>query len=75
MQILKNIYSCKTSGGMGHLRRHVEQCTKKLGALDPKQSQISQSESSSMKPFMYNHERVREKFGKLIASMNLPLEF
>ena len=28
-----------------------------------------------MKPFMYNHERVREKFGKLIASMNLPLEF
>ena len=28
-----------------------------------------------MKPFMYNHERVREKFGKLIASMNLPLGF
>ena len=26
-----------------------------------------------MKPFMYNHECVREKFGKVIASMNLPL--
>ena len=60
---------------MGHLRRHAEQCTKKHGALDPKQSQISQSGSLSMKPFMYNHERMRENFGKLIASMNLPLGF
>ena len=71
----KKIYSCKASGGTGHLRRHAEQCTKKHGALDPKQSQISQSGSSSMKPFMYNHERVREKFGKVVASMNLPLGF
>ena len=55
----KNIYICKASGGTGHLRRHVKQCTKKHGALDPKQSQISQSGSSSMKPFMYNHERIR----------------
>ena len=28
-----------------------------------------------MKPFMYNHERIRENFGKVVASMNLPLEF
>ena len=28
-----------------------------------------------MKPFMYNHERIREKFGKVVASMNLPLGF
>ena len=28
-----------------------------------------------MKPFMYNYERIREKFGKLIANMNLPLRF
>ena len=60
---------------MGHLRRHAEQCTKKHGALDPKQSQINQSGSSSIKPFMYNHEGVRENFGKLIANMNLPLGF
>ena len=71
----KNINSCKATGGTGHLRRHAKQCTKKHGALDPKQSQISQSGSSSMKPFMYNHERIRENFGKLIASMNLPLGF
>ena len=58
---------------MGYLRRHSEQCTKKHDALNHKQSQISQSGSSSMKSFMYNHERVREKFGKLIASMNLIL--
>ena len=66
--------SCRASGGMGYLRRHSEQCTKKHDALNHKQSQISQSGSSSMKSFMYNHERVREKFGKLIASMNLILE-
>ena len=71
----KKIYSCKASDGTGHLRRHAEQCTKKHGALDPKQSQISQSGSSSMKPFMYNHERIRENFGKVVASMNLPLGF
>ena len=47
----------------------------KLGAFDPKQSQISQSGSLSMKSFMYNHERIREKIGKLIANMNLPLGF
>ena len=52
--------SCKASGGTGHLRRHAEQCTKKHGALDPKQSQIIQNGSSLMKSFMYNHERVRE---------------
>ena len=28
-----------------------------------------------MKPFMYNHERAREKFGKLITSMNILLGF
>ena len=28
-----------------------------------------------MKPFMYNHERIREKFGELIANMTLPLRF
>ena len=28
-----------------------------------------------MKPFMYNHECVREKFIKFIASINLPLRF
>ena len=28
-----------------------------------------------MKSFMYNHERIREKIGKLIANMNLPLGF
>ena len=60
---------------MGHLGRHVEQCTQKNGALDLKQSQISQSRSLSMKPFMSSHEHVREKFGKLIASMNLLLGF
>ena len=47
----------------------------KTWCINPKQSQISQSESSSMKPFMYNHEHVREKFGTLIASMNLHLGF
>ena len=39
----KYLYSCKISNGTGHLRRHAEQCTKKLGALHPKQSQISQN--------------------------------
>ena len=44
--------------------------------MHPKQTQISQSGSSSMKLFMYNHERIiREIFGKLIASMNLLLGF
>ena len=47
----------------------------KTRCINPKQSQISPSESLSMKPFMYNHEHVREKFCTLIASMNLPLGF
>ena len=32
----KKTYSCKASGGTGHLKRHAEQCTKKHGALDPR---------------------------------------
>ena len=31
----KKTYSCKASASTGHLKRHVEQCNKKHGALDP----------------------------------------
>ena len=37
----KKTYSSKASGSTYHLKRHVEQCTKKHDALDPRQSQIS----------------------------------
>ena len=55
------------------------QCTKKHGALDPRQSQISQieigSSTSSMSPFIYNQEFMRERLAGIVASVCLPLTF
>ena len=72
----KKTYSC---GDTGHLKRHAEQCNKKHGALDPRQSQISQNEigssTSSMTPFIYNQQFLREGLARMVASMGLPLTF
>ena len=52
---------------------------KKHGALDPRQSQISEnkigSSTSSMTIFIYNQQFLREGLAKLIASIGLPLTF
>ena len=72
----KKTYSC---GDTGHLKRHAEQCNKKHGALDPRQSQISQNEigssTSSMTPFIYNQQFLRKGLTRMVASMGLPLTF
>ena len=61
------------------LKDMSEQCIKKHGALDPRQSQISQnkigSSTSSITPFIYNQQFLREGLAKMIASMGLPLTF
>ena len=61
------------------LKDMSEQCIKKHGALDPRQSQISQnkigSSTSSMIPFICNQQFLREGLAKLIASIGLPLTF
>ena len=52
----------------------------KYGALDPKQSQISQNEigssASSMTPFIYNQKSLREGLTRMDSqSIGLPLTF
>ena len=52
---------------------------KKHGALDLRQSQISQTEigssTSSMSTFKFNQQRNKEGFTKFVASMSLPFTF
>ena len=52
---------------------------KKHGALDLRQSQISQNEirssTSSMTPFIYNQQFLREGLARMVASMGLSLTF
>ena len=76
---MKKTYSCKASVGIGNLKRHAEQCTKKYGALDPTQSQLNPSEiessSSQLATFIYDQKVLRNGFASMIASMNLPMTF
>ena len=75
----RKTYSCKASASTSHLKRHVEQCTKKHGALDPTQSQLNPSEigsnSSQLTTFIYDQKPVRNGFTSMVASMNLPMTF
>ena len=79
VNIVKKTYSFKASGDTCYLRRHAKQCTKKHGALDHRQFQISQNEigysTSSMSPFIYNQEFMREGLAGIVASVSLPLTF
>ena len=58
----KKTYICKVIGGISHLRRHVKQCTKKHGALDPKQSQINITKIGSSTSSMYTFIFLIKKF-------------
>ena len=70
----KKTNNCKASGGISHLRRHVKQCTQKYGALVHSQTKI-RSSTSSMSPFIYNQEFMREGLAGIVASVSLPLTF
>ena len=75
----KKAYSCKASDAPSLFSRHAKHCTKKHGALDPRQSQISQtklgSSTSSISPFIYNQQFLRERLVGMVATMRLPLTF
>ena len=79
VNIVKKTYSFKASGDTCYLRRHAKQCTKKHGALDARQSQISQnkigSSISSMFHFIYNQQFLREGLTGMVASIGLPFPF
>ena len=65
----KKDFSCQTSGGTCHLKRHADKHT--TSQNDPTQAQISFS-SSNIGTFVFNNENVRKEIAKFIVQAKQP---
>jgi hypothetical protein len=72
-------FSSKTSGGIGHLTRHAEKCTKKneKGKMTQTQiqTQIAFSPQGHVSTWHFDPEVTRENHAKFLAENNLSLSF
>lgn len=71
----KNLYSSQSTGGMGHLKRYAEQCTKKHGAIYPRHTQLNiggGSKITGINTFVHDQAKTREGIAIYIASTNQP---
>ena len=59
-------FSCQTSGGTGHLKKHADKHT--TSQNDPTQAQISFS-SSNIGTFVFNNKNARKKIAKFIVQV------
>ena len=64
------IFSAKTTGGTGHLSRHMRKCGQP--ATDLTQPRLSASHPTG---FTYNYERDRDELGKMLVHSETPFLF
>ena len=67
------VYSAFSSGGTGHLSRHILVCVKKREKDRMSQSQISFTSDGSMRTWDYCPMRARTELVRLIARLDVPI--
>lgn len=65
-----NVYGAVSTGGTGHLARHVKKCGKP--SSDPTQPKLSTHHPFG---FTYNYERDRDELGKMLVHSETPFLF
>uniref|UniRef100_I1PMA2 BED-type domain-containing protein n=1 Tax=Oryza glaberrima TaxID=4538 RepID=I1PMA2_ORYGL len=73
-RICKHNLSAKSTGGTGHLRRHVESCAKKQG-IQLRQQQLLLNPYGTVRTWEYDPMVAQKSLARLIARQDLPLNF
>ena len=73
-KICKKLLSGKSSGGTGHLGRHIASCAKKQGVI-LRQTQLMLQPDGTVRSWDYDPQVARESLTRLIARQDLPLNF